>query len=182
MHICGAAGQALFLEFVTAVCLQPVSLSFTSPSRWRMLFTSFRVSSPPLLRPFLGRSKPSSWSFVALRFPGTQCSFDPKIVGGVFIFRLWKFGLFVLCFCIVVQYCVFFYFGVLWSEGHFWRPKVLYGLSMCCVCIVPMVSLLFIVRRVSDGENYDMWVYANLCWWELLFMSRRVSDGESCYS
>jgi hypothetical protein len=42
-----------------------------------MLFAFFQVSSPPLLRPFLGRGRPSSWSFASLLFPRTQFSLDP---------------------------------------------------------------------------------------------------------
>jgi hypothetical protein len=83
--------------------------------------------------------------------PGRSVLSIPKLWVGFFIFWLCKFGLFVLCFCIVVQYCVFFYSGILRSEGHFWRPKVLYVLSMCCVCIVPMVS-------------HVIHVHASLCW------------------
>jgi hypothetical protein len=92
-----------------------------------------------------------------------QCSFDPKIVGGVFILGYWKFGLFVPCFCIVVQY-YFFYF--LASYG----PKGISGdrrhctVVVCAVCIVPMVSHCFMSRRVSDGKNYVIQVYACLCW------------------
>jgi hypothetical protein len=92
------------LHCVTAVCLRPRFPLLCFPSRLRMLFASFRVSSPPRLRPFLGRSRPSSWLFASLLFPRTQCSLDPKLGKGTFLFRLRKFGLFGLWPCTFVQY------------------------------------------------------------------------------
>jgi hypothetical protein len=125
-------------EVVTAYVSHPGSLSFVLPSRLRMLFAFFRVSSPPLLRRFLGRSSPSSWSFASLLFPRTQFSLDSKLGRGRFYFGLESAGCFdsgpALSFCSI---------GVVCSEGL--RTYCLILVFAFAVCVFPMVSFYSII-------------------------------------
>jgi hypothetical protein len=138
-------------EVVTAVCLRPrfPPLHFPFPvAHVVCVFPGFLPSSAAA---FLGPQQTFLLVICRSALLRDAVFFRAKIVGGEFIFRLWKFGLFVLCLCTFVQYWVFIL--VPYGPRGIEESNVLFDLSICCVCIIPMVSFKsFLSIRVSDGE------------------------------
>jgi hypothetical protein len=96
------------LSIVTAVCLRP---------RFPLLCFSFPVAHVVCVFPgflpspasaFLGPQQTFLVVICLSAVPRDAVCFGSKIVGGDFLFRLWKFGLFGLCPCTFVQYWALF--------------------------------------------------------------------------
>jgi hypothetical protein len=132
--------MAKTLTTVTAVCLRPrfPLLHFPFPvTHVVYVFPGFLPSPVPA---FLGSQQTFLLVICRSALPRDAVFFRSQNCGWGFSY--FGFGNLVCLFWASVSWCsiAFCYSGILRSEGHFWRPKVLYGLSMCCVCTVPMVS------------------------------------------
>jgi hypothetical protein len=96
---------------------------------------------PPLLRPFLGRIRPSSSSFASLLFPRTQFSLDSKLWGEDFI-SAWNVP-------VVLTVALHFLSAVLCFILEWYGPKGCERIVSFCylllLCVSPMVSFYIII-------------------------------------